>query len=289
MTGLGSLQRQYLILILHCTNKCSVLSGSVGVSKTDDVKLSPWYNALMAVVVSISSIFFFAAALLLTIPFSIAYTFGMGVSEADDVELSPCQQSARNVLTSICSTYFFGAALVLVVPVIVVYTDMTIFTLVCRHLCNSVLLTLLRMQPLVAAIVVAAIVVEAIVTAAIMADYAVGWCLTAIYAMDTSDCAITIMAAYPMSWCLTAIYAMVTNLELSDFACIPTIAYFRLILLVTILWTIMSRTTGNLNHLIGSFTFTRSHQYLLPHTHIDSLRDRQTADSVQYYFYLFML
>ena len=137
MTGLGSLQRQYLILILHCTNKCSVLSGSVGVSRIDDVKLSPWYNALMAVVVSISSIFFFAAALLLTIPFTIAYTFGMGVSEADDVELSPCQQSARNVLTSICSTSFFGAALVLVVPVIVVYTDMTIFTLVCRQLCNS--------------------------------------------------------------------------------------------------------------------------------------------------------
>ena len=127
------------------------------------------------------------------------------------------------------------------------------------------------MQSLVPTIVVAAIMVEAIVAAAIMAGYAVGWCLTAIFAMDTSDCAITIMAACPMSWCLTAIYTVGTNLELPDFACIPTIVYFRLIVMVTILWAIVFRTTGNLNHLtcslyIHSLTpmLVPSHPHLIP-------------------------
>ena len=87
----------------------------------------------MAVVVSISSIFFFAAALLLIIPFSIVYTFGMPVSKVDDLGLSPCQQPATNDMTSFCSTSVFGAALALVIPVAIAYTDMTIYTLVCRH------------------------------------------------------------------------------------------------------------------------------------------------------------
>ena len=88
----------------------------------------------MAIVVSISSIFFAAAALLLMIPFSIAYTFDMSISKVDDVELSPCQQPATNDMTSICSTSFFGAALALVIPVAIACTDTTIYTLVCQHL-----------------------------------------------------------------------------------------------------------------------------------------------------------
>ena len=125
----------------------------------------------------------------------------------------------------------------------------------------------------VAAIVVAAIMVEAIVAAAIMAGYAMVWCFTALYTMDTSDYAIMIMAGYPMSWCLTAIYAMGTNLELPDFACIPINACVGLIMLGTILRAIVvSRTTGKEctpviiepPHLL--VVHSLPHQYLLPYT-----------------------